>query len=166
MSSCERGDSEPVGQVALALLGAIAAGFLGAAEEVGKLGVAVALGVLDVGLQAQRVAQALLGESDDVVVLVPGAGRLAGLFRAGLHRFLPRAWTTGRPRSMRLCRVAAPRNAPGGKVMLHLRSAVLLVGMHCGPPDPRPDPRKLIHLGRRWKPFEPNLSAHFVARPL
>src|SRR3954467_671300 len=45
-------------QQRLALLAALAAGLLGPAEELGELVVAVALGVRDVGLQAQRVAQA------------------------------------------------------------------------------------------------------------
>jgi len=54
----------------LSLLGALAALRLRLPEEVSQLGVAVAIGVLDVGFQAQRIAQALLGEPDDVVVLV------------------------------------------------------------------------------------------------
>ncbi len=61
----------------LSLLGALAALRLRPPEEVSQLGVAVAVGVLDVGSQAQRIAQALLGEPDDVVVLVGGAGGLA-----------------------------------------------------------------------------------------
>src|SRR4051812_48518579 len=73
----------------LALLGALAALTLRAAEEVGELVVAVPLGVLDVGLEAQRVVQALLHEPDDVVVLVLGAGYLAGLLGSGSHWSLP-----------------------------------------------------------------------------
>src|SRR5919109_4790257 len=68
---------KPLAQELLALLPALAAGALRAAEEVGELRVAGALGVLDVGLQAQRVAQRLLGEPDEVVVLVGGAGDFA-----------------------------------------------------------------------------------------
>src|SRR5918992_828669 len=64
----------------LALLGALAALALGPAEEVGELLVAVALGVLHVRLEAQGVVQALLGEPDDVVVLVLGPGDLAAFF--------------------------------------------------------------------------------------
>src|SRR4051794_2751297 len=90
---------EPLGQHLLALLGSLAAGLLGAPEELGELGVVLALGVLDVGVQSQDVAQGLLGEPDDVVVLVLGAGDLAGLLRAHLassllvsgHLRLPRA---------------------------------------------------------------------------
>src|SRR4051794_36801316 len=66
-------------QQRLSLLGALAALPLGAPKELGELGVSVALGVLRVVLEAQDVAQALLGEPDDVVVLVLGAGDLAGL---------------------------------------------------------------------------------------
>src|SRR5688572_3759113 len=66
-------------QQRLALLGALAARALGAAEELGEIVVAVALGVLDVLLEPERVAEALLGEPDDVVVLVLGAGDLTGL---------------------------------------------------------------------------------------
>src|SRR5829696_3572528 len=70
-------------QQLLALLRALPALALGAPEEVGELGVAVAGGVLDVGLEPQRVVQALLDEPDDVVVLVLGAGYLAALGRHG-----------------------------------------------------------------------------------
>src|SRR3712207_2625281 len=63
----------------LALLGPLAAVGLGLAEEIGQLLVAVPLGVLDVGLQAQRVAEAGLRVPDQVVVLVPGARDAAGL---------------------------------------------------------------------------------------
>src|SRR4051812_23064249 len=69
----------------LALLAALAALCLGAAEEVRELGVPVAFGVLDVGLEPQRVAQALLCEPDQVVVLVLRAGDLAGLLAACFH---------------------------------------------------------------------------------
>src|SRR5579872_3544823 len=67
----------------LALLSTLAALALGATEEVSEVGVAFALGVVDVALQSQRVAQALLGEPDDVVVPVLGAGDLAGLLSRG-----------------------------------------------------------------------------------
>src|SRR5919108_598153 len=68
---------EALAQELLALLATLAAGTLRAAEELGELRVAGALGVLDVGLEAKRVAQRLLGEPDEVVVLVGGAGDLA-----------------------------------------------------------------------------------------
>jgi hypothetical protein len=61
------------------MLGTLATRLLGTPEEVGQLGVALAIGVLDVGLQSQHVAQALLGEPDHVVVLVFGASDLASL---------------------------------------------------------------------------------------
>jgi hypothetical protein len=67
--------------VLLALVGAL----LRAPEELREIGVAVALGVLGVLLEAQRVAQALLREPDDVVVLVLGAGDLPGLGRKPLR---------------------------------------------------------------------------------
>jgi hypothetical protein len=76
---------EPALQQLLALLGALLALVLGLAEEVREVGVVLALGVLDVALQAKSVRQALLGEPDDVVVLVLGAGDVAGLGGAGLH---------------------------------------------------------------------------------
>src|ERR1043165_5162014 len=84
---------EALAQEVVALLAALAAGALGTAEELGQLRVAVALGVLDVGLEAQRVAQRLLGEPDEVVVLVLGAGDLAtlGLRRHGVSSF--REWS-------------------------------------------------------------------------
>src|SRR6185436_3865261 len=71
--------SEAGAQHLLALLAALAALRLGPPEEVGEFGVAVAFGVLDVGLESKRVAQARLREPDDVVGLVLGAGDLAGL---------------------------------------------------------------------------------------
>src|SRR5215216_8007440 len=61
----------------------------GPAEEVGQLRIPLAFGVLDVGLQAQGVAQAGLGEPDDVVILVLGAGDVPGLVATG-HMRLPR----------------------------------------------------------------------------
>src|SRR3954468_378748 len=61
----------------LALLAALAARALGAAEEVSELVVARALGVLHVLLDPQHVAEALLREPDDVVVLVGRARDLA-----------------------------------------------------------------------------------------
>src|SRR5215208_1176240 len=70
---------QPLTQQLLALLGALAALRLGLAEEPGEFGVAVAFRVLDIGLQAQGVTKARLGEPDDVVILVLGAGDLSGL---------------------------------------------------------------------------------------
>src|SRR5215213_6547967 len=81
----------------LALLGALAAGLLGALEELGEVGIAVALGVLAIRLEAQHVRQALLREPDDVVVLVLGAGDLTGLGLAGRHASSP--WLRVRSRS-------------------------------------------------------------------
>ena len=52
-------------QQLLALLGALAALCLCLAEEIGEFTVAIAVGVLDVGLQPKRIAQAGLGERDD-----------------------------------------------------------------------------------------------------
>src|SRR5204863_6014521 len=72
-------------QKLLALLGSLAARALGAAEELGEIRITIALGVLDVGLQAQHVREALLDEPDDVVVLVLGAGDLPGLLGASFH---------------------------------------------------------------------------------
>src|SRR5215213_5237068 len=69
----------------LALLGALAALALRAAEELCELVVAVALRIGPVLLHPQCVAQALLGEPDEVVVLVLRAGDLATL---GRHRCL------------------------------------------------------------------------------
>jgi hypothetical protein len=43
----------------------------GLAEEAGELGITRAAGILDAGLQAQRVAEACPGEPDEVVVLAP-----------------------------------------------------------------------------------------------
>jgi hypothetical protein len=61
-----------------ALSAAASARVLGAAEQARCLVVTVSLGVLDVGLQAQDVVQALLGEPQQVVVqsLVPVTCRL------------------------------------------------------------------------------------------
>src|SRR5215210_7560698 len=77
-----RSAAEPGLEQLLALFSALAALGLRLAEQVGEFAVAVAVGVLDVGLQAERVAQALLGEPDEVVVLVLGAGDLSGLLAA------------------------------------------------------------------------------------
>src|SRR5215216_604591 len=71
------------------LLGPLAALGLGPAEEVGQLRIPLTFGVLDIGLQAQGVAQAGLGEPDDVVILVLGAGDVPGLVATG-HMRLPR----------------------------------------------------------------------------
>src|SRR5439155_20072470 len=76
---------QPLAQVLLALLGALAALTLRAPEEIGELAVAGSLGVLDVGLQPQRVVEALLDEPDDVVVLVLRAGDLTGLLGSCAH---------------------------------------------------------------------------------
>src|SRR3954449_1843219 len=76
---------EPLLERLLALLATAAARLLRPLEEVGQLGVAVPLRVLRVLLHPQRVAQALLGEPDEVVVLVLRPGYLAGLLRARLH---------------------------------------------------------------------------------
>ena len=70
---------EPLPEHPLGLLGALAALGLRPAEELGEVVVAVALRVLDVGLQAERVAEAGLGEPDQVVVLVLGSDHVAGL---------------------------------------------------------------------------------------
>src|ERR671914_2511878 len=84
---CARASAgEALAQHLLALLGSLAALALRAPEEIGELVVAVALRVLGVGLEPQDVRQALLGEPDDVVVLVLRAGDLAGLGLAGRHR--------------------------------------------------------------------------------
>src|SRR3954454_5133886 len=77
---------EPALQKLLALLRALLARLLGLAEEIGQIVVAIALGVLDVGLEPQRIGEALLGEPDDVVVLVLRAGDVAGLSCCCLHR--------------------------------------------------------------------------------
>src|SRR3954452_5167581 len=83
--SRSRGDALP--QQLLALLGALAARLLSAAEELGEVGIALAVGVLGVGLEAEHVVEALLGEPDDVVVLVLGARHVTGLLRC--HRLSP-----------------------------------------------------------------------------
>src|SRR4029450_11552775 len=48
-------------------------------EELGEFLVAFTVGVLDVGLETKRVAEAGFGGPDDVVVLVLGTGDLSGL---------------------------------------------------------------------------------------
>jgi hypothetical protein len=55
--AADRSAAQPHAQQLLALLGTLAALGLGLAEEGGELGVALAFGVLDVGLQPQGVAQ-------------------------------------------------------------------------------------------------------------
>src|SRR5215217_3805200 len=106
----DRSAAQPLAQQLLALLGALAALGLGLAEEGGQLGVALAFGVLDVGLQPQGVAQAGLGEPGDVVVLVLGAGDLSSL-AAGHPRLLqhPVVVPSLPTRELR----PAPRAAPG-----------------------------------------------------
>src|SRR4051794_16652329 len=69
----------------LALFSALAALTLRSAEEVGELGISVAVGVLDVDLEAESVAQARLGEPNQVVVLVLGAGDVPRLAVAAGH---------------------------------------------------------------------------------
>src|ERR671911_161970 len=75
------------GHQLLALLRALAALVLRLAEELRELVVALALGVLDVRLESQGVAEARLREPDDVVVLVFGAGDMTGL--GGAHSAAP-----------------------------------------------------------------------------
>src|SRR3954452_14694970 len=76
--------SEALRKHLLAHLAALAALRLCLAEERGQLLVALSSGVLDVLLEAQRIRERLLGEPDQVVVLVLRAGDVAGLFR-GCH---------------------------------------------------------------------------------
>src|ERR1700712_5354052 len=57
-----------------ALLGPLLAGLLGTPEEISQVGIARPVGVFGVVLEPQHVVEALLGEPDDVVVLVLGAG--------------------------------------------------------------------------------------------
>src|SRR3954449_11001715 len=70
-------------------LGALAAVGLRLAEQLGDLRVTAPLGVLDVQLEAHRVAQAGLGVPDEVVVLVRGAGDVAGLAGHAGHDSAP-----------------------------------------------------------------------------
>src|SRR4051794_32491973 len=72
---------QPRREELLAQFSALAALCLGLAEKLCELGVTVALCVGDVGLEPQRIAQRLLGEPDDVVVLVCDSGELPGLTR-------------------------------------------------------------------------------------
>src|SRR3954451_16704413 len=94
--------AEPGCQELLALLGALLALRLCPAEEVGELLVTGPFRIADVGLQPQGVAQARLGEPDDVVVLVLSPGGLPGLL-VGLpaaHRVSPfRSYASGVPLS-------------------------------------------------------------------
>src|SRR5919106_921243 len=76
---------QPLTQEILALLGALAALTLRTTEELRQLLVAVALGVLRVLLHPEHVAKALLGEPEQVVVLVLGAGDVAGLLLLAHH---------------------------------------------------------------------------------
>src|SRR5207248_113183 len=73
----------------LALLSALAARRLRAAEELGQIRVALALGVLDIGLEAQHIAQRSLSEPNEVVILVLSPGDIAGLLS---HGSLPPRW--------------------------------------------------------------------------
>src|SRR5215213_11186028 len=77
-----RSAAEPGLEQLLALLSALAALCLRLAEEVREFAVAIAVSVLDVGLQPERIAQALLGEPNEVVVLVLGASYLSGFLAA------------------------------------------------------------------------------------
>jgi hypothetical protein len=79
--------AEPFGEELLAFVGAPAAGVLGSAEELGEVAVAALLGIRDVGLEPQGVAQRLLCEPNDVVVLVSGTSDLTAIALAhvGLH---------------------------------------------------------------------------------
>jgi hypothetical protein len=56
---------QALAQQLLALLATLPAGSLRALEELDQLRIAVALRVVDIGLQAQRVAQRLLDEPDE-----------------------------------------------------------------------------------------------------
>src|SRR5215216_4426744 len=104
-------------QELLALLAALAALGLRLAEEVRELRVVVALGVLDVLLEAQHVVEACLGEPDDVVGLVLGAGYLSGfssghgwtLLSIGYFMFVP--VQRGAERAFDDCRSARPEPA-------------------------------------------------------
>src|SRR4051794_481971 len=103
------GAGDPAGQQLLAHLAALAALGLRLAEQFNELLIPVALGVLDVALQPQRVAQGLLGEPDQVVVLVLGAGDLTGLLVLA-HGYL--LWN----RMGFLCRGGYPGPAPPNPV--------------------------------------------------
>src|SRR4051812_39439546 len=81
-------------QELLAPLAALAARLLGAAEELPQVRVAVTVGVLDIGLQTQRIAERLLGEPDQVVVLVLSASGLASFV---CHLFFSSSSTSCRP---------------------------------------------------------------------
>src|SRR5215212_2940559 len=112
---------QPLTQQLLALLGALAALRLGLAEEPGEFGVAVAFRVLDIGLQAQGVTKARLGEPDDVVILVLGAGDLSGLAAAGHVRLLEIcgcaiSTPTGQLYSDQALSVPTPNNSPAASL--------------------------------------------------
>src|SRR4051794_24222868 len=79
------GELDAALQHGLGLLGPLLALVLSLAEELRELRVVLALGVLDVGLQPQRVGETLLGEPDDVVVLVLRPGDVAGLGGGRFH---------------------------------------------------------------------------------
>src|SRR3954451_1279743 len=107
--------AEPLREHLLAQLAALAALGLSLAEQRRQLVVPVALGILDVLLQAERVRQRLLGEPDQVVVLVLRARYLAGFLGAahgallslGLSGSLPSA-----PTVMRVWRARPPPASP------------------------------------------------------
>src|SRR5215218_1697606 len=74
--------AQPGAQQCLPLLGALPALALRAPEEVGQLGVAVALRVLHGRIEPEHGVEALLDEPDDVVILVLRAGDAAGFLAA------------------------------------------------------------------------------------
>src|SRR5438094_9061488 len=114
--------TEPLPQHLLAEVGALAAVGLCLAEEVRQLTVALPLRVLDVGLQPQRVVQALFGEPNEVVILVGRSGDMTGL--ASSHRFPPFLWPRDRapdcPRSLAAFR-AWPAPAMAGFAVFRAR---------------------------------------------
>src|SRR4051812_36153220 len=84
--------AQPRLEQCLALLAALAARARGGGKKVGELFAPGALGILHVLLEPQHVAEALLREPDDVVVLVRRAGDLARL--SACHRGPP-SWDEG-----------------------------------------------------------------------
>src|SRR3954447_17382822 len=96
-------------QELLAPLAALAARLLGAAEELRQVRVAVTVGVLDIGLQTQRIAERLLGEPDQVVVLVLSASCLASFVG---HFFFFSSSTSCRPCGLPLASGTGCRHCP------------------------------------------------------
>src|SRR5438067_8206567 len=78
--------ADPFAQKLRTLFGALTALSLGATEELGELLVFGALCVVDVDLQPEDIAEALLEEPDDVVVLVGGPRDTACLGVLSLKR--------------------------------------------------------------------------------